>query len=91
LAGLAVVCIAAVLLWWTLRAEEWRGFVYPDRFALTIHQQVGAYASLDQCRSAAQAVIRALPDPSRANYECGLNCRPQKRTDAPLICERTER
>ena len=90
---LGVVGAACIigLLWWTFRTEEWRGFVYPDRNALTIHRFVGAYTSLEQCRSAAQAVIRALPDPSRADYECGLNCRSQAGVGFPMICDKTER
>ncbi len=82
-------CTAA-LAWGTAQEDEWRGFVYPDWSTVTIYRHVGAYTSLERCRSAAQAVIRTLPEPSRADYECGLDCRGQG-DDAPMICRRTER
>lgn len=81
----------AVLVWGVAQEDEWRGFVYPDHHALAKHHYVGAYTSLDQCRTAAQAVISVLPQPSVADYECGLNCRAQARSDDPTICARTER
>ena len=71
--------------------EEWRGFVYPNRNDLTQHREVGAYGSLEECRSAAIAAIDAAGWGGRADYECGLNCKAKLGPSGPLVCERTER
>ena len=70
-----------------LGEDEWVGFVYPNKNDLTTHQEIGAYLTLADCRSAALATIDAGGWRGNADYECGLNCR---RGSLPMICEKTE-
>jgi hypothetical protein len=67
---------------------SWDGYVYPDRGDLTEHVYIGRYKTLDDCRVAARRTIARVSDPRRADYECGLNCKPR---DGINVCSRTER
>ena len=69
--------------------DDWTGHVYPDKDHLLDDQYVGTYPSLSECRGAALAVISLLPDPTRADWECGLNCEPW--AGGVLACEKTLR
>jgi hypothetical protein len=70
--------------------EEWKGFVYPSRDNLLNHREIGTYSSLEQCRSAALAVI-SNAHWTNADYECGLNCQMSDTGSGLNICEKTER
>jgi hypothetical protein len=70
-------------------SERWDGFAYPNRFNLASHRDVGSFVSLDDCRTAALNMLRALgSDTFRGDYECGLNCEP---SGVGNVCEATER
>lgn len=88
LTGCIVLLTTLAISHW--HGPKWRGYVYVDRDAQTVPHFVGKYTSFDQCRSAAQAVIRRLPKPWQSGYECGLRCRhPRGQPDDPLFCETT--
>jgi hypothetical protein len=70
--------------------EEWRGFVYPSRDNLLNHREIGTYSSLEQCRSAALAVITNAKW-ENADYECGLNCKLSETDSGLNICDKIER
>lgn len=67
---------------------SWDGYVYPDRSDLTRHIYIGRFKTLEECRAAAFRTIAARSHVSRADYECGLNC---KSRDGFNVCSRTER
>ena len=69
--------------------DEWDGHVYPDKTNLLKSEYLGRYPSLAECRAAALAKISLLPIPARADYECGLNCKPSGY--GVLVCEKTLR
>ena len=68
--------------------DEWDGYIYPDKDDLFVYEYLGRYPSLAECRAGALAKISLLPDPARADWECGLNCEPGL---GALVCERTLR
>ena len=55
--------------------QEWLGFVYPDKNNLLHDIQIGAYSSLDSCRSAAHSLMSEKDWVVTGTYECGLNCK----------------
>lgn len=55
--------------------SQWKGRVYPDKNDLAVEWKLGRFASLKECQSAAQSIIRWLPDKRGADYECGYKCR----------------
>ena len=69
--------------------DEWAGYVYPNKDDLTRHEYIGVYPSLFDCRDAALAKISLLPNRTRADYECGLNCEPAG--SGVSVCEKTLR
>jgi hypothetical protein len=69
--------------------DEWSGHIYPDKNNLTEYEYLGIYPSLAECRAGALAKISLLPDPTQADYECGLNCEPSDY--GVLVCEKTLR
>ena len=71
--------------------EEWDGFVYPDKNDLTIHKEIGVYASLKLCRAAAQEMLENLNAIDKGDYECGLNCESREGWDTVKVCKKTER
>jgi hypothetical protein len=79
---------AVPLLPGSFTADEWRGFVYPNKNDLTTDLKIGTYHSLKECRDAALA---AGGGSTTADYECGLNCKDELGPSGPLVCERTER
>lgn len=88
---LLVLALVAGLAYWGFvgfSEDEWSGFVYPDRNNLSRHQFVGVYGSLDDCRAAANAIIRQAQW-SSSDYECGLNCEPDEDLGGLLVCEET--
>jgi hypothetical protein len=70
--------------------EEWRGFVYPSKDNLLNHREIGTYSSLEECRSAALAVITNAKW-QNADYECGLSCKMSDTGSGLNICDKTER
>ena len=82
----------AAVLWSACTAEEWTGFVYPDRNELRVHEEIGRHRTLADCRDAARRHI-ASSGYTDADYECGLNCRPMfpSLADSVEVCDRTER
>ena len=77
--------------------HEWEGIVYPKTGAMPFDVRIGRFASLEECRSAARAVLAHVGaaqglDP---DYECGRKCRPAEDFEpspgmaALRICEET--
>jgi len=80
--------IAYFASWWPFKEERWEGYVYPNGGDLTVHQYVGKYETLEDCRSAAVDRLYSLNARDRGDYECGLNCESQGIIN---ICEETSR
>lgn len=70
---------------------EWEGFVYPNRDDLTVHTNIGIFASLEACRGAARDILSTISSIERGDYECGLNCEIQSGLGGIKVCEKTER
>jgi hypothetical protein len=68
---------------------QWKGWVYPDRNDPSVDWKLGTFASLAECRAAAQNMIRWLPDKSSADYECGFQCRPSDFLGRLDVCAET--
>ena len=91
--GLTLTIGILVLLgiaWFHSEEDQWRGFFYPNKNDLTDHDEVGLFASLEQCRFAAIAYgeDRGIQH-TVYDYECGLNCRKDADFGDIYICEET--
>jgi hypothetical protein len=85
LLGLALI---AVYFWWSGR-ERWQAIVYPNKNDLTEDIRLGELESLEQCRAAIRDYLQARDLQERADWECGLNCKPF--ASDMLMCEETLR
>lgn len=83
----AAACLALV---GCFEKDVWAGFVYPDKSNLSKYRVVGNFPTLDECRRAAVGLIRQ-ESWSRADFECGLNCKASRGADGPLVCKQTSR
>ena len=70
---------------------QWKGWVYPDRTDTTVDWKLGTFATLKECREAAQSMIDWLPDPTAADYECGYKCAPSEFMSRLDVCAETRR
>lgn len=68
---------------------QWKGWVYPDRNDPSIDWKLGTFSSLEECRAAAQSMIRWLPDKGSADYECGYQCKPSNFLGRLDVCAQT--
>lgn len=68
---------------------QWKGWVYPDRNDPSVDWKLGTFASLAECRAAAQSMIRWLPDKGSADYECGFQCKPSNFLGRLDVCAET--
>ena len=67
--------------------ETWTGYVYPNANNLFNSNYMGAFSSLEECRSSCRDEI-SRNGYSNADYECGLNC---KLKNGRNVCEKTSR
>lgn len=78
-----------------LDANQWQGWVYPNKSELTNDIPLGRFSSLAECRDSAKKLISFLPSQGEngseisADYECGRKCRPVD--DGMSICDETSR
>lgn len=86
---ITIALVIAAAYWFWPREEVWLGFVYPDRGNLIAFENIGEFQSLQDCLDGIYARIRQLDDPSAADFECGLNCRPYSAGSDLQICEET--
>ena len=63
--------------------RPWQGWVYPDANDFTDDISIGGFASLEECRASAKAVLTRTEErrhddgePIKGDYECGLKCKP---------------
>ena len=82
--GLAALSILSSCFW---EDDTWSGWVYPNANNLMVDHFVGAYSTLESCRSAALSMIESNGW-ANADYECGLNCRDKGYIN---VCEKTLR
>jgi hypothetical protein len=77
----------------TKEDDRWSAYVYPNRSDLTVHQFAGDHPTLDTCRGAALSRLSVITagNPSRGDYECGLNCKPDERMGGLNVCKETSR
>ncbi len=68
---------------------QWKGWVYPDRTDPSVDWKLGTFATLEECRTAAQSMIRWLPDKDAADYECGYQCKPSDFLGRLDVCTET--
>ena len=56
--------------------HHWEGIVYPKTGTMPFDVVIGHFASLEECRAAARAVLgKVQPEPgSTPDYECGRDC-----------------
>lgn len=87
-----LVCAAAFGLSGCDRiSPQWKGWVYPDRTNTSVDWKLGSFATLEECRKAAQSMIDWLPDPTSADYECGYQCKPSDFLSRLDVCAATRR
>ena len=55
--------------------DRWHLSVYPTGDHLDTVRDMGEYASLEACRSAARQYLRDVGASAVGTYECGKNCR----------------
>ena len=85
-----ILAVMLAVLWLSGCAQdEWEGFVYPDADDLTIHQNIGVFDSLEDCRAAALSRLASVSSIERGDYECGLNCETRSGMDGIKVCEQT--
>jgi hypothetical protein len=80
-------------------SHPWEGFVYPKTGKQPFDLAIGHYATLEECRASALAILsKTTPEPgSTPDYECGRNCRIQTEPPPPpgllamRICDETSR
>ena len=93
-----LITLGIMLLYWIgseiqisspFKKDEWEGFVYPDANDLLIHQNLGVFPSLTECRYAALYRLAELNASETGTYECGLNCRFEDGWETLKICEET--
>lgn len=92
--------LATVLLLLSLSAcdqAKWQGWVYPSASDLTDDIPIGKFATLEECRASAKAVLLRTQEhldedrePIKGDYECGFKCKPHASTGLN-ICDKTER
>jgi len=70
---------------------QWKGWVYPDRTDTSVDWKLGSFATLEECRKAAQSMIDWLPDPTTVDYECGYQCKPSEFLSKLDVCAATRR
>lgn len=71
-------------------ADEWVGFLYPNKNNLSQHIETGTYATIKECRR--DIVTYAHDVGFRGyDYECGLNCEHQDGMGSIMVCEETSR
>ena len=68
--------------------DIWDGYVYPNKNDLSSHVAIGQFHTLEACRASAVGTLSLAThgNPSRGDYECGLNCKPK---DGFNVCEET--
>ena len=76
---------------------NWKGWIYPDGSNLTGSVPIGAFESLEKCRLSATTLLANIHlqddagEPIAGDYECGLNCKPDKAPGGLNVCDKTER
>jgi hypothetical protein len=92
-AVLAVVAavVAGVALHVRSDAGRWTAFVFPPPSsgfqALSQSSSIGRYPTLNECKSAAVARLKAIhADPGPDNYMCGFQCSPRRDAKGLLAC-----
>ena len=77
---------------------KWQGWVYPSASDLTDDIPIGRFATLEQCRASAKAILQRTEErldedrePVKGDYECGLNCKPDGGIGGLNVCDKTER
>ena len=78
------------------QAPEWKGWVYPNGSDLTRHITIGAFDTLEQCRTSAKTLLANfhLNDGEEliaGDYECGFKCTSGDDLGGVNVCEKTER
>jgi hypothetical protein len=86
---LVLLALAAVVAYCRHEPDEWRGFVYPDKYNLTVHYEVGVHKSADACTAAARNALRITGKWESGDYECGLNCEADMSLGGLNVCKET--
>ena len=82
------VIFAGLLFGCDSRPRQWDAFIYPDFEGAHDYETIRGFKSFELCRDAAQNRIQQLPEPSRAQYECGYKCEYRPGMDIN-ICKET--
>lgn len=56
------------------KPQEWTSFIYPDKSNNKRSMASGKFASLEECRQASLAKLKALNLETRGDYKCALDC-----------------
>jgi hypothetical protein len=94
-----IAAALAALAGCTTQSHPWEGLLYPKTGSLPYDIAIGHFASLDECRASAKALLSKMtPEPGATpDYECGYKCKiadeppPAPGLLAMRLCERTEK
>ena len=53
---------------------QWSAIIYADAHDTSHYLTTRGFKSLSMCRQAAEESIAALPEPTKAGYQCGFQC-----------------
>ena len=70
------------------RPKEWTAWIYPNAPDLMVSERIEGFTTFESCQQAAINRMRQLPNPDRADYECGYRCRYDPKSDIS-ICKET--
>jgi hypothetical protein len=71
------------------RPDQWDAFIYPDFERSDRLERINGFKTFELCRGAALDRISELPDPSKAQFECGYRCGIQPGSGGLNICKET--
>lgn len=69
--------------------DDWNGVAYPDASNLLEHQELGVFATLEDCRQAALSYLESTDALESGDYECGRDC--ESKGYGVMVCEETRR
>lgn len=67
--------------------DDWTGFVYPDRNALTVSTEIGKFRTFDQCRAASLRTLKVFGRSEGGAFECGRSCSLSTTTGMSICAE----
>jgi hypothetical protein len=76
-------------------APQWKGWVYPNGSDLTRDIPIGAFNTIEECRTSSRTILANFNfyrdgEKIEGDYECGFKCKKNGGLGGLSVCERTE-